>query len=161
MTTRVLLTKLEAKDGVYTHLRCTYAEENEEPTERMAESNDAGQRGGQGMQKELHEWQEREEEERWKKEEGQRKGGEDRRTGRGEAREYSETGRRLSIQSCTRIRLMLEQFNRRKTSQLWKDKLRERGSFYLLVYDGRTSHNQRICDTTCTRRYVVLYKNWS
>jgi len=43
-------------------LRCTYAEENEEPTERMAERNDAGQRGGQGMQKKLREQQEREEE---------------------------------------------------------------------------------------------------
>jgi len=87
---------------LYTHLRCAYAEENESlPGPREWRENDRGQSGGQGMQKGPREWQEREEEAR---DERKRKVGgktaETRRFGprRGEARGYSETGRRLSIQ---------------------------------------------------------------
>lgn len=92
---------------MYTHLRCAYAEENESlpgPRDRRERETMKGEEGvAEGAPRTAGKRGGRE---RRKKEEGRRKGRGDGEIGdldaekHGGAREYSETGRRLSIQSA-------------------------------------------------------------
>lgn len=85
---------------MYIHLRCTYGGKRE-PTgaERAAGGKppDGGKEGGQGMQKELRRTAGKRGG-RKMRDEGKRKAGRDLDAEKHGVREYSETGRRLSIQ---------------------------------------------------------------